>query len=262
MQCKTCMRLAKKNWASRNKEKVKAYESNYRLKNKESIKKSCRKWREENRSHTREYSKKWKEENPDRKRETQRAWYEKNSEHAKNYSREWRLNNPEQHLKQKEKWIENNRDRHLSWRRDWWRENSDRVNAERNKMRKEDDGKYRELQRSWYERAKHREEVKVKKAWRGMLWHFLQLAKLGKSGSTHDLLGYSPDEFRLHIERQFTKGMSWENHGEWHIDHIVPLAEHVKNGVKDPAVANCLTNLQPIWAKENLRKNAQKTHLI
>lgn len=48
--------------------------------------------------------------------------------------------------------------------------------------------------------------------------------------------------------------MSWDNRGEWHIDHIVPVAVMVRDGITDPAIINALTNLQPLWAKDNLAK--------
>ncbi|KTG25385.1 hypothetical protein AWR38_01035 [Idiomarina sp. WRN-38] len=256
------MRLAKQKWDQENKDRALAYGKAYREENKEQVLEASRKWYRNNKERASEYTKKRRAENPEKFREWRRSWYERKSEHAKEYAQEWRRNNPGQCYKKKQEWIERNKDRYLAWRRNWWHQNSDRLNAERNRARSSDNGRYAEYQRDWYSRAKHREEVKIKKAWRGVLWHFLQLAKQGKDGATHELLGYTPDDLRAHIERQFTKGMSWENHGEWHIDHIIPLAEHVKNGVTDPAVANCLTNLRPIWAKDNLRKKAKKTHLI
>lgn len=85
---------------------------------------------------------------------------------------------------------------------------------------------------------------------------------ISKKGRTEDILGYSRDQLVLHLEKQFLKGMSWENKGEWHIDHIIPIAEHLKNGVTDPAVINCLTNLRPIWADANLRKGSSVESLL
>lgn len=75
-----------------------------------------------------------------------------------------------------------------------------------------------------------------------------------KSSQSIKLLPYTPEEFVAHIERMFLDGMTWENHGEWHIDHIVPIAHLIKNGVTDPAKVNCLSNLRPVWASDNLRK--------
>nr|QBK86167.1 MAG: hypothetical protein LCMAC101_07620 [Marseillevirus LCMAC101] len=63
---------------------------------------------------------------------------------------------------------------------------------------------------------------------------------------------------RKHIEKQFEEGMSWENHGKWHIDHIIPI-KYRENG-KDPSLEEIIerlhyTNLQPLWAGSNLSKS-------
>ena len=79
---------------------------------------------------------------------------------------------------------------------------------------------------------------------------------LNKKGKrTEDILGETFDNVRLHIEKQFIDGMSWDNHGEWHIDHIVPLSSG-KNR-EEYIKLNHYTNLQPLWAEDNLKKGAK-----
>jgi hypothetical protein len=77
-------------------------------------------------------------------------------------------------------------------------------------------------------------------------------------------LGYSVDELHKHLERQFTKGMSWQNMGEWHIDHIIPVSAFCFESEHDPAFKQCmgLPNLRPIWASENLRKGGRVQTLV
>jgi hypothetical protein len=76
--------------------------------------------------------------------------------------------------------------------------------------------------------------------------------------------GYSFPELKTHLERQFTQGMSWENYGAWHVDHIVPVSSFSFDSIDDPAYRACwaLANLRPLWADENLRKSAKRLHLI
>lgn len=78
------------------------------------------------------------------------------------------------------------------------------------------------------------------------------------------MLGYSQQELAEHLERQFSKGMGWANMGKWHIDHIVPLASFDITGPECPEfkAAWALTNLRPLWAEDNLRKRAKRTHLL
>lgn len=99
-------------------------------------------------------------------------------------------------------------------------------------------------------------------------WLRSALGRAVKKGSVRagafDLLGYTPYEIRRHLEKQFVKGMSWENRAEWHIDHITPLSSFNIESRDDPAlqIAWGLPNLRPVWAKENLIKHAKITHLI
>lgn len=76
-------------------------------------------------------------------------------------------------------------------------------------------------------------------------------------GRTVSVLGYSTEQFRLHIESQFHAGMSWDNHGEWHVDHIRPLASFDLTNHDQRIAANALSNLQPLWAADNMRKGAK-----
>ena len=87
----------------------------------------------------------------------------------------------------------------------------------------------------------------------------------GRAGRrTVELLGYSVDELRRHLERQFLRGMSWENMGEWEIDHIIPVAAFNIKTVDDPDFRACwaLTNLRPLWKDQNRAKNAKVLTLL
>jgi len=73
-----------------------------------------------------------------------------------------------------------------------------------------------------------------------------------KKSKAHEILGCDYNKVIEHIESKFEKGMTWKNHGEWHIDHIVPISSATTE--KDVMSLNHYTNLQPLWAKENLKK--------
>jgi hypothetical protein len=78
-----------------------------------------------------------------------------------------------------------------------------------------------------------------------------------KSAFTQELLGCSYEEARQHLAAQFLPGMTWENHGEWEIDHIRPCASF---DLTDPAQQReCFhySNLQPLWRFDNRSKNAR-----
>lgn len=85
-----------------------------------------------------------------------------------------------------------------------------------------------------------------------------------KMQPTFDYLGYTPQELMVHLERQFVKGMGWHNMGEWHIDHIVPFSCFSIESRDDPELRRsfALTNLRPLWAKENIAKSDKRLFLI
>jgi hypothetical protein len=68
-------------------------------------------------------------------------------------------------------------------------------------------------------------------------------------------LGCSFKDFKAHIEQQFHPGMTWENYGEWHIDHKYPLSRALNEGPDSFAKACHYTNLQPLWALDNILKS-------
>lgn len=88
---------------------------------------------------------------------------------------------------------------------------------------------------------------------------FCKMAKQ-KNCKTEDIVGCSWEQFYTHIERQFTKGMSWDRLDEIHIDHIIPLA--TAQTTDDIIRLNHFTNLRPLWAKDNLIKNRKIQHLL
>jgi len=82
-----------------------------------------------------------------------------------------------------------------------------------------------------------------------------------KIDSTKNLLGCSLQKLKQHLEKRFKKGMTWNNYGRygWHIDHIIPCCNFNLNKPSEQKKCFHYTNLQPLWAEENLRKHK---HLI
>lgn len=94
-------------------------------------------------------------------------------------------------------------------------------------------------------------------AMREMLRRVRRLTGLKKAARTESIMGYSKEDLVKHLESMFKPGMTWENHGEWHIDHVIPISVMLKRGIHDVQVINALSNLQPLWAKDNHRKSAK-----
>ena len=75
-----------------------------------------------------------------------------------------------------------------------------------------------------------------------------------KAGSTIKDLGCLVSELKIYLENKFYDGMNWENQGKWHIDHKKPLSKFDLTDRKQFLQACHFTNLQPLWAKDNLMK--------
>jgi hypothetical protein len=95
------------------------------------------------------------------------------------------------------------------------------------------------------------------------VWFALKGRKNGKSWQS--LVGYTTAELVRHLERQFLPGMTWENYGPiWHVDHIIPKASFEFVCATDAGFRACwaITNLRPLWSRDNLSKGARRELLI
>ena len=146
------------------------------------------------------------------------------------------------------KWAKKNPERHRESSRAWIAANRERARAIWRDMRK------KKLERDPTQRIHGRISNQI-------------LAVLGdrkKGRKAFDLVGYSHEDLRVHLERQFLKGMSWENMGEWHIDHIIPLSSFTITGPDDPELKRAwgLANLRPLWAADNIAKSDKRETLL
>lgn len=187
-------------------------------------------------------------ENYERHRNNAKKYYEENKkeiyekidkEKKKINDRNYRKRN---YKKLKEKKIEyyyKNRDKILEDRKEYYEENKDKLNKTNERKR--------EIRRKSYRKRKYQY------VWREILRKTISQLKLNKSQTTKEILGYYYDDLKLNIESKFEPGMSWDNHGEWHVDHIIPISMF-KEGTS-PMIVNRLDNLRPLWGKDNIKKS-------
>lgn len=79
---------------------------------------------------------------------------------------------------------------------------------------------------------------------------------------TFDILGYTGEELKTHIEKQFLQNMGWHNSEKWHIDHIIPSSSFDLSVFENVKRCWSLPNLRPLWAAENIRKGAKHVSLL
>jgi len=84
-----------------------------------------------------------------------------------------------------------------------------------------------------------------------------------KVGSAVNDLGCSIEFLKKHLEKQFKEGMNWNNYGlyGWHIDHIKPLDCFDLSDREELLKACHYTNLQPLWAEDNLSKGSKVNNI-
>jgi len=82
---------------------------------------------------------------------------------------------------------------------------------------------------------------------------YLKKLNITKKNKTFEIVGCTPQELKEHLEKQFVNGMSWENRSEWHIDHIIPLSSAKTE--EEIYKLSHYTNLQPLWAIDNIKKS-------
>lgn len=180
--------------------------------------------------------------NPEAYRQKTAEYYRANRDEIKARTKEWSKANPERKKQNSARHYAENRETYIQKAAEWARDNKKRRTeicmGYMRRMCKENPKEFVAVQTS-----------------RKMLARVLGSTGRKKRGRTFDALGYNRQQFEQHIESLFEEGMSWSNHGEWHIDHIIPVSELVRCGVTDPAKINALPNLRPMWAAENMAKS-------
>jgi len=155
---------------------------------------------------------------------------------------EYYIKNKIEILKKKQQYHIDNRQILLDKTKEYYNKNKEKRSIYIRKWVKDNIVYYREYQKEYSKQYRKNNPHII--LWRSVLNS--ALIRLGKSKECHtiDLLGYSPLHLKEHLETLFTEGMSWDNHGEWHIDHIKPVTKFDKNTPMD--IVNALSNLQPL----------------
>lgn len=129
--------------------------------------------------------------------------------------------------------------------KEWRQNNRERSNKRQNEYRKK---KYAEDP-----------NFKIRCSLRSRVYSVLMNQRVEKTAKTRELIGCTVQEVMDHLESLFTEGMSWENYGEWHIDHIKPCAKFNLTNVEEQRKCFNYKNLQPLWAEENILKSDKWT---
>jgi len=163
--------------------------------------------------------------------EYNKRYYQKNQERLKERTAKYRETNPEY----MQKWELKNQKYRKKYRTEYIKNNKIAINTHERQRRKTDHA------------------YRVKKNLRRRVNEVITRPNK-KCDSTLKLLGCSLEKFLIYMENQFVKGMNWDNYGKWHIDHIIPCASFDLNDPEQQKKCFHYTNLQPLWAEDNMKK--------
>ena len=161
----------------------------------------------------------------------------------------------------------NNKNRFSDLKRNYYETNKEIITEKRKKYREFNKAKLRKQRLDYYKNNKDRInkyyinwrrnniQRKIADNLRNRL--YAAVKNKYKAGSAVSDLGISIDGFIDYFESKFKTGMMWENHGEWHIDHIRPLSSFDLTDREQFIKACHYTNLQPLWAAENIKKGSK-----
>ncbi len=184
--------------------------------------------------------------------------------HCKQCSKKYTLDNKDILSKSGKKYYKKNYDKILTYAKNYFQNNKERINK-RLRDRYSSDIEYRNkcidrvLSRKDVVNKQLREKYNTDTVYRikcCLRSRFYELVK-NKSDSIINIIGCTIDELIIHLENQFQPGMNWDNHGLWHIDHIIPCAAFDLTKEEEQKKCFHYTNLQPLWAKDNISKGTK-----
>ena len=155
-----------------------------------------------------------------------------------------RDSNPEQY----KIWYDKTRVDRNKWRSEYYQTNKERIRDYNKKFDKQKSSNFMvKYHNDTIVKLRHRLSCRLREV--------LKFKSMKKNKTYNDVIGCPPIFLKEYLEKQFTDGMSWKNHGlyGWHIDHIIPLSS-VKTEEEIYKLCH-YTNLQPLWAENNLKKS-------
>jgi hypothetical protein len=140
----------------------------------------------------------------------------------------------------------------------WAEQNKEHLSKYIKEYRENNVDKIRQIKRDYERNRKERDPLyKLISNFRTAIYTVLKESNVDKYGHYFDILQYTPEQLINHLELQFKDTMSWDNYGEWHVDHKLPITHFNISEMGDEEFMRCwsLDNLQPMWGIENIRKS-------
>ena len=187
-------------------------------------------------------------------KECVKQYYLQNKEKIQKRTKECYKENKEQINKRHKKYRYINKEKIKKQQKDWRDKNKEKIAKRMKRWNKENKIKIRKWTRE-YQKNRKKKNINFKISSNLRTRINIAIRKSDKSLSTMFLIGCEIDYLMFHIQEQFTHGMNWNNYGQWHIDHKLPCASYNLNIPSEQQKCFNYTNLQPLWAIDNIRKS-------
>lgn len=156
------------------------------------------------------------------------------------------------------KWREKNKETLKDYVKTWYEQNKEHRKEYLKEYREKNMDSIRKTKRDYERNRKARDPLyKLISNFRTAIYQVLKESNVEKNKHYFDILQYTPEKLINHLELQFKGGMNWDNYGEWHVDHKLPITHFNIIEMGDDEFMKCwsLENLQPMWGEENIRKS-------
>lgn len=241
----------------------KEYQKEYRAKNKEKLDLQAKEYREKNKEKAAEYSKIYREKNREHLLFKHREYWNRTKVERNKKSKEYRDGIGKAIKKETgRKYYLKNSEKIKNRIKLYGQNNEQKVKEYKKQYRRDKSEYFKKYMREYvFNRRRSDPIFKLIGIIRGRLRDMLRAQSVEKNTKTIESIGCSLEFLKFHLESQFQEGMSWESHGVkgWHIDHIKPVSSFDLSDPKQLKKCNHYTNLQPLWAKENIIKSNKIT---
>jgi hypothetical protein len=156
------------------------------------------------------------------------------------------------------KWRDGNKEYMSNKSKIWYEQNKEHRKEYLKEYREKNIDNIRKTKRDYEKTRKNNDPLyKLISYFRTAIYQGLKESNVEKNKHYFDVLKYTPEQLMLHLGNQFTDNMTWDNYGEWHVDHIKPISSFSITEMGDEEFMKCwsLNNLQPMWGEENIRKS-------
>jgi len=170
-----------------------------------------------------------------RRKKSSAKYRESNRQKLRDYNRLYKSLNKEKVREYNKKWMS---ERYHIYK-EWVSNNKEKVN---------------EIKRRYeFNKMSNNEIYRLTRFVRNSIRSSIRSLKFKKRTKTSEIIGCTMEEFMIYIQSTFSNGMSFDNYGEWHLDHIIPIS--TAETYEDAIRLNHYTNFQALWAVDNLKKS-------